>query len=160
MQKLLAILILAVTILTVPSTVLAASANWQTRLIPYDVENGIVCTLDGCNMILSACDDAAAQTLRGVIREKMYKDGMTKDQLYAYLADTYGDQILAAPPKKGFNLIAWIMPFVGIIAGCAIVYLGLERFVKPSELAADEVIKPQIDPEDEAKLNERIKRYL
>lgn len=162
LKKLVAALTLALIVATIPSAALADDNSWQTKLIPYDVESGIVCTIDGCNMNLAACEDNAAQTLRQVIREKMFKDGMNKDQLYAYMADTYGEEILAAPPKKGFNWVAWIMPFVATIAGATLVYLGLEKWVIPSnrDNLDEEETRKQLDPADEARLNKELKRYL
>ena len=53
--------------------------------------------------------------MRAVIRE-MLAEGRTRDEILDYFVDRYGADILAAPPKSGSNLVAWILPVVGVAA--------------------------------------------
>ncbi len=160
MKKALPVLALALLLLLLPSRAWAAE-DWQNKPIPLDVESGVICVLDGCNMVLSSCDDAAAQKMRGIIREKMYKDGMNKQQVYAYLSSVYGESVLAAPPKKGFDWVAWITPFVAAVGGAVLVYLGLEKWVIPGRAKEGEENGPApIDSVYAEKLDEELKRYL
>lgn len=131
--------------------------DWETRPLPSDVESGVICVLDGCMMNLAACETPAAQKLRGIIREKMYGEGWDKQQTYAYLADIYGDKVLAAPPKRGFNWVVWLGPLVATIGGGAFLYLGLEKWVGASR-QEEEVA--QLDPEDAHRLDDELKKYL
>src|SRR3989338_1397479 len=41
--------------------------------------------------------------------------GETEEQIINYFVGKHGQQILSAPTKKGFNLIAWITPFAAIV---------------------------------------------
>ncbi len=34
----------------------------------------------------------------------------------------YGEKILSAPTTEGFNLLAWLMPFGAIVAGCGLLF--------------------------------------
>ena len=43
--------------------------------------------------------------------------GDSKSEIKDMLVAEYGPQILAAPPKKGFNLLAWLLPFVALFGG-------------------------------------------
>ncbi|AET66246.1 uncharacterized protein involved in biosynthesis of c-type cytochromes [Desulfosporosinus orientis DSM 765] len=133
------------------------SEEWETRPLPLDVENGVICVIDGCMMNLSACETPAAQKLRGIIREKMYKDGWDKEQTYAYLAEVYGDKVLAAPPKRGFNWVIWLGPLAATVTGGAFLYLGLEKWVGSSQ---QEKEADPLDPEDAHRLDEELKKYL
>ena len=54
--------------------------------------------------------------MRAVVRE-LLAEGRTRDEVLDYFVDRYGADILAAPPKSGFNLVAWILPIVGVAAG-------------------------------------------
>ncbi len=45
----------------------------------------------------------------------------------------YGTRVLAVPPAEGFNLLAWVMPFVAIAAGLAIVWMFIQRFRRPQQ---------------------------
>jgi len=158
MKKVLVFLALALVFILTPSAVLAE--DWETKPIPSDVEAGLVCVLDGCMMPLPSCENQAAQQLRGVIKEKMFKDGMNKEQTYSYLAQVYGEKVLAAPPKKGFNWTAWITPFVATIGGGAVIYLGLEKWVIPARKKEDDEESAPIDPEYQERLNKELKKYL
>ena len=150
------VIIVLFTLLFSPITA-HGSETWETRPIPLDVESGVICVLDGCMMNLAVCETLAAEKLRGVIREKMFKEGLNKEQTYAYLAEVYGDKVLAAPPKRGFNWVAWLGPFVATIGGGAFLYLGLEKWVG-SSLREEEVAS--LDPEDARRLDEELKKYL
>ena len=54
--------------------------------------------------------------MRAVIRE-MLAEGRNRDEILDYFVDRYGPDILAAPPKSGRNLLAWILPIVGVAIG-------------------------------------------
>ena len=74
--------------------------------------------------------------MRAVIRE-MLAEGRTRDEVLDYFVDRYGADILAAPPKSGANLVAWILPVAGVLAGIAVLFLVVRsmtgrRVVQPS----------------------------
>jgi cytochrome c-type biogenesis protein CcmH len=60
--------------------------------------------------------------MRSVIRE-MLAEGRTREEILDYFVDRYGPDILAAPPKSGANLLAWILPIAGVAAGLVAVFL-------------------------------------
>ena len=60
--------------------------------------------------------------MRAVIRE-MLAEGRSREDILDYFVDRYGPDILAAPPKTGANLLAWILPIVGVALGLAGVFL-------------------------------------
>ena len=43
--------------------------------------------------------------------------GATRDDLIAYFRGTYGEKVLSAPTLSGFNLVAWVAPFVFVVVG-------------------------------------------
>jgi cytochrome c-type biogenesis protein CcmH len=45
--------------------------------------------------------------------------GKSEDDIVATFVGQYGPRILAEPPKSGFSLSAWIMPFFVLILGGA-----------------------------------------
>ena len=56
----------------------------------------------------------------GQQRERIAKGleaGQTKDQVIAGFVSDFGIRIFVTPPKEGFNLMAWFMPFFGIVVG-------------------------------------------
>ena len=93
-----------------------------------DVAKEIICQC-GCTMIVSTCDCGTADTMRKEIRE-MLSQGKTKEQILAYYVEKYGEVVLAAPTKQGFNLTAWITPFAAIAGGGGVVYLVLRAWIR------------------------------
>ena len=37
--------------------------------------------------------------------------------------------MLASPPKRGFNLVAWLLPFAAILGGGGVIYVVLKKWV-------------------------------
>jgi cytochrome c-type biogenesis protein CcmH len=91
----------------------------------------------GCTMVVGNCSCGTADQMRGVIGEKI-NAGMSKEQILAYFVSQYGERILAAPPKKGFNLTAWIVPFLALGGGGAMVYVLLSAWAIPSRREREE----------------------
>jgi len=60
--------------------------------------------------------------MRAVVRE-MLADGKERDEILDFFVERYGKDILAAPPKTGANLVAWLAPVVGFGAGLVAVFL-------------------------------------
>ncbi|MHB1421047.1 MAG: cytochrome c-type biogenesis protein [Bacillota bacterium] len=109
---------------------LAAAAGAATQIdesLFRKIEGNLICT-DGCGMYLPTCDNAYAQQMRTDIRQKMTEGASEKD-IYAYMVSIYGEQVMAAPPARGFNIAAWVMPFVGILAGGLVIYMALDKWV-------------------------------
>jgi cytochrome c-type biogenesis protein CcmH len=94
-----------------------------------------------------------ATEMRTLIREQL-QQGKTPPQVLEYFAQRYGEWILLAPPKRGFNLIIWVLPFILLPIGAAAVYLGARRWVRGT--AAGESSPPQLD----ATYAERLQREL
>jgi len=112
------------------------------------------------NLSVGDSPSGLANEMRGVIREKL-KAGESRQQIEAYFTSKYGEWILLAPMKKGFNLLAWGLPFVGIVAG-AFAVVFLTRRWAGREGATDggggEGVPPA-NPEDAA-YRERLRREL
>ncbi len=65
---------------------------------------------------LDVCETQACADWRELIRTKL-ASGETKDDVFSYFAEQYGDRVLASPPPRGLNLLLWIWPFVALIGG-------------------------------------------
>lgn len=63
-------------------------------------------------------------------------EGKSDREIVAIFVAEHGKQVLAAPPKEGFNLLAWVMPFVGLAAGLALIWYVIKRLRKPAATSA------------------------
>ncbi|MBI3990204.1 MAG: cytochrome c-type biogenesis protein CcmH [candidate division NC10 bacterium] len=70
-----------------------------------------------------------AQEMKGLIRERLLQ-GESEEQVKAYFVQKYGEWVLLAPPKKGFNLLAWTLPFLAILGGLGGIILALRKWVR------------------------------
>ena len=62
--------------------------------------------------------------------------------------------VLATPPKEGFDLVAWIVPIVLVLAGLAAIPLVTRAWAR----RGGEAPAPEIAPEDAARLDEELRR--
>lgn len=80
-----------------------------------EIAKGLYCPicestpLDVCPT--QACIDWRMQ-IRGFLEE-----GQSKEQIYTYFAQRFGDGVLAEPPRRGANLILWLFPAVAVVVG-------------------------------------------
>lgn len=82
--------------------------------------------------------------------------GYTADEILATFRETYGDKVLMAPPRQGFNWAGYVAPFVAVGAGTLVLAVLLKHWHKPEARVA----APSVDAtSDELKrLEEAIRR--
>jgi cytochrome c-type biogenesis protein CcmH len=82
-------------------------------------------------MLVSACEGAmecsAANGIKAQVMEKLNR-GQSKEEIIGYFVNRFGEKILSAPTKKGFNLTAWILPFFAIVSGGGVLYFTLKSW--------------------------------
>ena len=128
-------------ILIAPAPVLAAPEGGE-------VAQKLICQC-GCLSILNNCSHAECQsreTMLGIIKQKITQ-GQSAEQIVQGFVSQYGEAVLAEPPKKGFNLTAWLFPFVGLAVGTAAVYIALRKWVRRRESSVSVV--PESEQNDE-----------
>jgi len=90
-----------------------------------------------------------AQDMMKRIRE-MLAAGKTEEQVVDYFVQRYGEWALLKPKAKGFNLLVWILPPIGLIAGVLGVASMLQRMAAKREEETDDapVSIPEEDSDD------------
>ena len=74
----------------------------------YQVANELMCPV--CQgQTVAESNSQLAISMRKVIENKV-DQGESKEKILEYFVNQYGDNILAKPPLKGFNLFLWIIP--------------------------------------------------
>ncbi len=89
----------------------------------YEKINSSLSCQCGCGLLISVCKMEGCMS--GVVREQvgqLLDNGQTEQQVKQALIGFYGKQILAAPPKSGFDLSAYILPFFFLLAGGSVLY--------------------------------------
>lgn len=67
--------------------------------------------------------------MRGIIRQKL-EAGESRDAILSYFVASYGEQVLASPPPRGFTLGVWLAPIAVLLLGLAVVYAVLRGWLR------------------------------
>jgi cytochrome c-type biogenesis protein CcmH len=135
----------ALTILVAAFAAVSSSAGSRaSRPSMTKLEGEIMCPT--CHTTLDQSDAAIATRIEVYMRRRI-AEGATENQIKAELVTQFGTAILAAPPKHGFDLLAWVLPFAGLAGAAAVIALSVRRWCRedPQELAAQ-----ALDPDSEA----------
>lgn len=130
----------------------AACANPKTSL-SY-LEGQIMCPT--CHTTLDMSEAPAAQEIKAQISRRIAECWSAK-QIETELVGNFGQGILAAPPHKGFDLLAWWLPIGGILAGAVLLAVGVWRWSRTHEVEPPGP-PTEIDPETERRLDELLAR--
>ena len=117
----LALLLLAA--LATPPPLGAAPVNEQTV---HEIGAQLRCVVCQSLSVADSPSETASQ-MRGIIRERLAA-GDSPEQVKAYFVEKYGLWILLAPPRQGFSLLVWVVPFVGLAVGLVLVLLLVRRW--------------------------------
>jgi cytochrome c-type biogenesis protein CcmH len=120
-----------------------------------ELEGEVMCPT--CKTTLDQSNAPIADRIRQFISARIAA-GDTKSEIKQKLVDQFGPAVLAEPSKHGFNLLAWVLPFVGI--GVAALVLGwlAWRWSRAREPApAGEA--PRLDPELDRRVDEELARF-
>jgi cytochrome c-type biogenesis protein CcmH len=125
-----------------------------------EVEKEVICPV--CHETLDLSTSPIADRMRTFIRQRIAA-GDTKSEIKAKLVAQFGESVLAAPPKHGFNLLAWLLPLAGIAAGGVALGFLARRWTRaraePGGADPSANGRPPLDPELERRLDEELARF-
>ena len=78
-----------------------------------------------------------ARQMRRLVREKL-SQGEDRQEILDFFADRYGNDILAAPPKSGVNLVAWLVPVFGVLGALAAGLLVMRSMIRQGAIVRGE----------------------
>ncbi len=116
-----------------------------------------------CKTTLELSNAPVADRMRAFIRERIAA-GDSEGEIEAALVDQFGEGVLAAPPKEGFNLLAWVLPLAGAALAVGLLAVGLRRWsrTRPGGRAPESASvngRPPLDPELERRVDEELARF-
>jgi cytochrome c-type biogenesis protein CcmH len=142
------VLVAAVVLASFAATVSAVAAP-----SPSDLEAEFVCPT--CKTTLDQSDSPIARRMKQVIRNSL-AEGKTEAQIRDQLVAQFGPAVVAEPPKKGFDLLAWLVP-LGILAAGAVGVGAIAWGWRRSR--ADEPPPAPLDPGLERRLDAELERF-
>src|SRR5688572_29904453 len=123
-----------------------------------ELERELVCPT--CKTTLQMSNAPVAERMRAFIRQRIAA-GDTKSEIKDKLVAQFGESVLAAPPARGFNLLAWLVPIAGGLIAVVVVAMLARRWSRgragaPAGPSADG--RP-LDPGLERRVDEELARF-
>ena len=133
----------------------SVSGTLYAASLLQDLENALMCKCDDkCGKVLVNCTCSTSDKTRAKF-SKMLDSGLTVDQIIKSQVDEYGETVLSAPTKFGFNLTAWVMPFIALVAGG----VGVRKVIY-SWVGKKEKTVTQEEPEEKTEKSEKLSKRL
>lgn len=105
----------------------------------------------GCNpQTIKECACGRAEELRTSLAQDAMA-GKSGDEIIAAYVAKNGQKILVSPPAKGFNLVAWAGPAIGLLGAAVLIAVMVRRWHRGSVEAPMDAPPPP-SPEDDAYL--------
>jgi cytochrome c-type biogenesis protein CcmH/NrfF len=97
------------------------------------------------------------------VREDIAKSlasGQSEDQIVVRYVQEYGEKVLSAPTREGFNLLAWWGPYVALVAGGLVLLFTIRRMNReqPGESDRNRTVLPIADSE-RAQIDRELEDY-
>ena len=146
----------ALVAMIVPAQALAAS-DWSYT----GIQTELMCpTCKGERLDISTAP--AANRVRAFLL-RAHAQGTSKSQVESELVDQFGPQVLAAPPRSGFGLVAWLAPIAAVLVGVVLAIWLARRWLRTRPAAAERPDVGETDPIRraalEAQLDDELARF-
>ncbi len=141
-------------VLLLALVVLAALPAAASALTVNEVAREVRCPT--CNTPLDVSNSPAASDMKVFIAERI-DQGWDKERIIDALVVEFGDGVLATPPKSGFDLIAWLVPGLAVLAGIVAAGLLAWRWSRRRPAAAGAEAPPPT-PEEARRLDDELRR--
>lgn len=99
-----------------------------------NIDRRLMCPVCPAQTIAQSQVEIALQ-MRAIVREKL-AEGEDRDSILNFFVERYGKDILAAPPKSGANLVAWLLPIGGVSAALVAVFFIIRSMAQRRPVAA------------------------
>ncbi len=127
--------------------------------VEKELRAALICMCGTCGrQLVGQCACGYAAQMREEIAE-LVKKGMTRDEVLQYYITKYGSQEpLAAPIDRGFNRLAWLLPYIlGAAGALAAGGFAAHWSRRPRGAGAPAVAPIEADPELQAKLDDELR---
>ena len=129
-----------------------------------DLEHRMRCQC-GCTLDIFTCrtTDFSCSVSPAMHRDvqRLVQGGYSADEIIAAFTDVYGERVLMAPKKEGFNWAGYVMPFVAVAGGGTVVAALLRRWKARAPVArpafADRASDVDATPEELARLDAAVR---
>ena len=140
-------------LLVAPAASLAACP--KTSLA--DVEDEVMCPV--CGVPLGLATEAPQANRERAFIQREVEACKSKQQIKNELVAQFGNRVLALPPQKGFNFVAYLVPALALLGGVAAVTMVALRRRRRSDGQPPRASTPALAGEDATRLEADLERY-
>lgn len=117
-----------------------------------DLGTKIMCMCGGCTDAAGKCTHSGGAfagpcaTAQNELKEVADRvaSGSSDDLVLQSFVQEYGPTVLISPPAHGFDLWAWLMPFLMLLAGAILVLYVVSRWKRRAAAAPAPKISPEL----------------
>jgi cytochrome c-type biogenesis protein CcmH len=121
-----------------------------------DVEDEVMCPV--CGTLLELADSPQARREKAFVRD-LIDEGKSKQEVKDELVAQYGQDVLAVPGGSGFDLSAYLVPAIALLAAVIALALGVRRWRREGDQRSPPPTPGPGDDEEAARLDADIARY-
>jgi cytochrome c-type biogenesis protein CcmH len=132
--------------------------NTQRDALEHQLHCQCGCTLD---VFTCRTTDFSCQVSPAMHRDVMalVDGGYSAQEIIDAFVTTYGERVLMAPPRSGFNMLAWVSPGIAVLVAAAFILAFLRRSQSPKTAPLGPAAKGVDATDDElARLEAAIRR--
>jgi cytochrome c-type biogenesis protein CcmH len=132
--------------------------NTQRDALEHQLHCQCGCTLD---VFTCRTTDFSCQVSPAMHRDVMalVDGGYSAQEIIDAFVATYGERVLMAPPRSGFNMLAWVSPGIAVLVAAAFILAFLRRSQSPKTAPLGPAAKGVDATDDElARLEAAIRR--
>lgn len=132
------------------------------KISVQEVCEGLTCQC-GCGLTVANCNHPTcgfAVPLREEV-SKLIAKGYDRSSILSFYRHQYGEKVLSSPVPEGFNILAWVVPIVGVIIGAGLIVVALRRWRSRAEAAGSVTSRePDAGPRADPSLHAELEREL
>jgi cytochrome c-type biogenesis protein CcmH len=114
----------------------SGAENGPDAALVRDIEDQLIAPCCWTQPI-SEHDSAIAEQMRGEVQQ-MVAAGMSRDAILDRYVSQYGERILVTPRAEGFNRLVYILPWLALFLGAAVLLVLLKKLRAPVSSAPSE----------------------
>ena len=119
-----------------------------------ELEGEVICPT--CHTTLDQSSSPIALRMKAFIARRIAA-GDTRSEIEDKLIATFGPSVVARPATHGFDLLAWLLPLAGVLAGAVV--LGVAAWRWSRGRTPPPAGGAPLDPELERRVDEELARF-
>lgn len=112
-----------------PAMTQAAADSLRLEALTREVAAQLRCPVCQGNSIGDSPSELA-QEMKSVVRDQL-ASGKSPEEVKGYFVAKYGEWVLLEPKASGFNLVVYLLPLLGVLAGGFVIWRAVRKWTAP-----------------------------